>query len=101
MRDEGLRGAREGDGSAFSELVRDLQVPLCSHIARFVINDELGRDLMQETLIRAWTSLPELRSDQHFKAWLYRIATNLPRSPLPPARLIPRPPSPPPPAMPP
>jgi RNA polymerase sigma-70 factor (ECF subfamily) len=51
-------------------------------------NDELGRDLMQETLIRAWTSLPELRADQHFKAWLYRIATNLARSHLRRARLI-------------
>ena len=51
--DERLRRAREGDGSAFSELVRDLQVPLCSYVARMMGNDELGRDLMQETLIRA------------------------------------------------
>jgi RNA polymerase sigma-70 factor (ECF subfamily) len=87
-RDERLRRAREGDGSAFSELVRDLQVPLCSYVARMMGNDELGRDLMQETLIRAWTSLPELRADQHFKAWLYRIATNLARSHLRRARLI-------------
>jgi RNA polymerase sigma-70 factor (ECF subfamily) len=82
MHDERLRRAREGDGSAFSELVRDLQVPLCSYLARMMGNDELGRDLMQETLIRAWTNLPELRADQHFKAWLYRIATNLARSHL-------------------
>src|SRR5258708_21322198 len=86
--DERLRRAREGDGSAFSELVRDLQVPLCSYVARMVGNDELGRDLVQETLMRACTSLPELRADQHFKAWLYRIATNLARSHLRRARLI-------------
>ncbi|MBV9231897.1 MAG: RNA polymerase sigma factor [Chloroflexi bacterium] len=83
-----LRQAREGDGSAFSDLVRDLHAPLCSYLARLVGNDEFGRDLAQETLIRAWTSLPELREEQHFKAWLYRIATNLARSHLRRAYLI-------------
>ena len=51
-------------GFASGELVRDLQVPLCNYLARMVGSDELGRDLAQETLIRAWTSLPELRADQ-------------------------------------
>jgi RNA polymerase sigma-70 factor, ECF subfamily len=83
-----LRRAREGDGSAFTELVGDFHVPLCNYLARLVGSDELGRDLAQETLIRAWTSLPELREEQHFKAWLYRIATNLARSHLRHARLV-------------
>lgn len=83
-----MRRAREGDGSAFADLVRDLHAPLCTYLARLVDSDELGRDLAQETLIRAWTSLPELREEQHFKAWLYRIATNLARSHQRRARLI-------------
>ena len=83
-----LRRAREGDGSAFTALVGDFHVPLCNYLARLVGNDEVGRDLAQETLIRAWTSLPELREEQHFKAWLYRIATNLAHSHLRRARLI-------------
>jgi RNA polymerase sigma-70 factor, ECF subfamily len=86
--DDCLRRAREGDGSAFTELVSDFYVPLCSYLARLVGNDEVGRDLAQETLLRAWTSLPELREEQHFKAWLYRIATNLAHSHLRRARLI-------------
>jgi len=83
-----IRQAREGDESAFAALVRDLYAPLCTYLARLVGNDELGQDLAQETLIRAWTSLPELREEQYFKAWLYRIATNLARSQLRRARLI-------------
>jgi RNA polymerase sigma-70 factor (ECF subfamily) len=83
-----LRRVRAGDESAFSELVGDVQTPLCSYLARLVSNDEVGRDLAQETLMRAWTSLPELHDEQHFKAWLYRIATNLARSHLRRARLI-------------
>ena len=85
---ERLQRARGGDGSAFTELVSDFHTPLCSYLARMVGDDELGRDLAQETLIRAWTNLPELREEQHFKAWLYRIATNLARSHLRRARLI-------------
>ena len=83
-----VQRAREGDGSAFTELVRDFHAPLCTYLARLVGNDELGRDLAQETLLRAWTCLPELREEQHFKAWLYRIATNLAHSHLRRTRLI-------------
>ena len=83
-----IRHAREGDERAIAALVRDLQASLCSYLARLVGNDELGRDLAQEALIRAWTNLPELREEQFFKAWLYRIATNLARSHLRRAHMI-------------
>lgn len=86
--DDRLQRACAGDGGAFTELMGDFHAPLCTYLARMVGNDELGRDLAQETLIRAWTSLPELREAQHFKAWLYRIATNLARSQMRRARLI-------------
>ena len=79
---------RDGDEHAFTELVREFHTPLCTYLARLVGNDELGSDLAQETLIRAWTSLPTLREEQRFKAWLYRIATNLAHSHLRHARLI-------------
>lgn len=82
------RRTRAGDERAFTELVRQFHTPLCTYLARLVGNDELGRDLAQETLMRAWTSLPSLREEQHFKAWLYRIATNLAHSHLRRARLI-------------
>lgn len=83
-----IRQARAGDEHAFAALVHDLQAPLATYLARLVGNDELGRDLAQEALIRAWTSLPGLREEQYFKAWLYRIGTNLARSHLRRAHLI-------------
>jgi RNA polymerase sigma-70 factor, ECF subfamily len=83
-----LRRARGGDTGAFTELVSSIQVPLCSYLARLVGNTELGRDLTQETLIRAWTNLPELHEADHFKGWLYRIGTNLARSHLRRARRL-------------
>src|SRR5215467_68689 len=81
-REDRIRHAREGDESAFAALVCELQGPLCTYLARLVGNDELGRDLAQETFIRAWTRLPELHEERYFKPWLYRIATNLARSHL-------------------
>lgn len=78
----------EGNTAAFTELVHSYYTPIATYLARLVGNDELGRDLAQETFIRAWTSLPTLREKQYFKAWLYRIATNLARSHLRRARLI-------------
>jgi RNA polymerase sigma-70 factor (ECF subfamily) len=78
--EELVRRAREGDNSAFTELIRDIHIPLCTFLARLVGNDELGHDLAQETLLRAWKSLPGLREERYFKAWLYRIATNIAHS---------------------
>jgi RNA polymerase sigma-70 factor (ECF subfamily) len=36
-----------------------------------------AEDLTQETLVRAWRGLPQLREPQAARAWLYQIATNV------------------------
>ena len=39
---------------------------------------DLARDFTQETFIRAWRHLPQLRSgDYPVRPWLYRVARNL------------------------
>lgn len=80
--------ARAGDGQAFRELFQKYNGQVCTYLARLVGNDEMGRDLAQETFVRAWKSLPAIRSDAHFKAWLFRIATNIAMSHLRHARLV-------------
>lgn len=80
--------ARAGDGLAFRDLFQKYNGQVCTYLARLVGNDEVGRDLAQETFLRAWKSLPEIRSDAHFKAWLFRIATNIAISHLRHARLV-------------
>src|SRR5260370_32525474 len=74
--------ARAGDGLAFHDLFQQYNGQVCTYLARLVGNDEVGRDLARETFIRAWKSLPEIRSNAHFKPWLFRIATNIAISPL-------------------
>ena len=80
--------ARKGDGPAFALIFHQYNAALCSYLARLVGNDEIGRDLAQETFIRAWKSLPGLDGELQFKPWLYRIATNVARSHLRHERLV-------------
>src|ERR1051326_495852 len=80
--------ARAGDGLAFCDLFQKYNGQICSYLARLVGNDEVGRDLAQETFVRAWKNLPAIRSDEHFKAWLFRIATNIAMSHMRHARLV-------------
>jgi RNA polymerase sigma-70 factor, ECF subfamily len=80
--------ARTGDQKAFTQLYEYYNAPICTYIAHFVGNDEAGRDLAQETFIRAWKGLPKLQGDISFRPWLYRIATNVARTHLQRERLI-------------
>lgn len=80
--------ARAGDNSAFAALFQYYNGQICTYLARLVGNDEIGRDLAQETFIRAWKSLPQTQGELHFRSWLYRIATNTAISHLRRERLI-------------
>jgi RNA polymerase sigma-70 factor, ECF subfamily len=66
--------AREGDVTAFEDLVRRYRVPVY-RIAVRILNDPCSAaDTAQEAFVTAWRRLPEVRAEQAFAAWLYRIA---------------------------
>jgi RNA polymerase sigma-70 factor, ECF subfamily len=72
-----VKRARAGDRTAFEKLFQRYNAGICTYLAHKVGNDEDGRDLAQDTFLKAWQGLPGLRDVMHFKSWLYRIATNL------------------------
>jgi RNA polymerase sigma-70 factor (ECF subfamily) len=80
--------ARAGDRAAFTALFERYNARICRYLARLVGDDDLGRDLAQDTFLAAWRGLPGIQDDARFGPWLYRIATNLARSHLRRARLI-------------
>jgi len=80
--------ARQGDHEAFASLFEAYNARICNYLARLVGDEELGRDLAQDTLIAAWRSLPQTLDELRFGPWLYRIATNTARSHLRHARLL-------------
>ena len=68
--------ARKGDTDAFRQLFEAYHERIYHYIWQMVREDDLAADLTQETFIRAYRSLPELRDERAFPAWLYRIAVN-------------------------
>ncbi len=61
---------------AFEEVVRQYHQRLYWHIRKMVCNHEDANDVLQNTLIKAWTGLPLFRWEAQLYTWLYRIATN-------------------------
>lgn len=68
--------AMSGDRDAFSELVRRRQSWLRNLLRRLCRDPALADDLAQQVFLRAWRSLPTLRSVATFGAWLRRLAIN-------------------------
>ena len=69
--------ARIGDELAFDRLFQQYNARICTYLGRMVGNDEEGRDLAQETFIKAWQALASIKDETYFDTWLYRIATNV------------------------
>jgi RNA polymerase sigma factor (sigma-70 family) len=68
--------ARRGDRQAFAELARASGARLDA-TARLILRDpELAQDAVQETLIRAWRSLPGLRDPATFDHWLHSLVAH-------------------------
>ena len=72
------RVALLGDRKAFSILIEKYQSP----IRRFFFNltggdEELSKDLAQDTFLKAWLNIESFRAAAKFSSWLYRIAYNI------------------------
>ena len=62
--------------AAFSKIVQKYSEPLYWHIRRMVLSHDDTNDLMQNTFIKAWSSIDTFRGESHLSTWLYRIAIN-------------------------
>ena len=59
--------------AAFDQLVRRLNADLYRFAYWLSRDDAIAQDLVQETFLRAWRSLAELRDEKAAKAWLFTI----------------------------
>lgn len=72
-----VEDARRGDSDAFGELVRRYERRLLRVISRFVSDEELARDLAQETFLRVYERMDRFDASRRFGPWLFRIGVNL------------------------
>ena len=68
--------ARDGDRSAFDELVRRTHQGTYTLALRLTADEEDARDVTQEAYLRAYRGLRGYRGDAAFTTWLYRITAN-------------------------
>lgn len=61
---------------AFNGVIRAYSEPLYWQIRRLVQDHDDTNDLLQNTFIKAWSSLENFRGDAKLSTWLYKIAIN-------------------------
>lgn len=71
-----VAAARDGDQSAFEELVRATYAETYTLAYRLTSDEEDARDVVQESYLRAYRGLRRFRGDAQFSTWLYRITAN-------------------------
>jgi RNA polymerase sigma-70 factor, ECF subfamily len=68
-----IEQAQRGDREAFAQLAA-LEIDRLHATASLMLRDPyLAQDAVQETLLRCWRQLPNLRDVGRFHGWLYRI----------------------------
>ena len=76
MTEATLSRARAGDELAFRALTDPYRRELQLHCYRILGSAQDAEDLLQETMLAAWTGLEKFEARSSLRSWLYRIATN-------------------------
>ena len=71
---------RQGDQSAFEQMVARYWDRIYSMVHQLLRNPEDAEEVTQDAFIRAHRGLVNFRGESAFSTWLYQIATNLARN---------------------
>ncbi|HEY9757608.1 MAG TPA: sigma-70 family RNA polymerase sigma factor [Oculatellaceae cyanobacterium] len=72
-----VKACQKNNSIAFEELVRRNQKIISAALFKVAPDFNDRSDLVQETLIRIWRSLPTLRNPYAFRRWLNQLVKNL------------------------
>ncbi|HEX9601327.1 MAG TPA: sigma-70 family RNA polymerase sigma factor [Mariniflexile sp.] len=65
-----------GDANAFSVIVDHYKDLVYSLSLRMIKNREEAEEVLQDTFIKVYKSLPRFKGDSKFSTWIYKIAYN-------------------------
>lgn len=71
-----IQRSREGDPDAFTELMQSHMQNMYKTAKAILRSDEDVADAIQETIIRCWEKLWQLKEDKYFATWMTRILIN-------------------------
>ena len=71
------QGPGQLDESAFAALTERHRRELHVHCYRMLASFDEAQDAVQETFLKAWRGRSGFDGGPQFRAWLYRIATNV------------------------
>ena len=71
-----IEKARSGDDAAFNQIVQAYRKRILGTIARTIGRPEDVEDVGQEVFLRLYYSLDQLRTQEVFEPWLYRLTVN-------------------------
>ncbi len=74
--------AKKGDASALRQLFDRFQPEVMGFCMAAARDRDLAKDLVQETFVRAFLGLAQLRDERAFAGWLYATAGNVCRTRL-------------------
>ena len=72
-----IEAAKNGDETAFAEIVTRYRGPITNFLYRFLNDYEEAIDLAQETFVRVYFAIERYHTGFAFSTYIYRIATNL------------------------
>ena len=75
--EELMRRVAMGDEPAFRMLARRCVPPSIGLARRILVNAADAEEVVQEAMLRVWTSAPRWRPEARFRTWLYRVVVNL------------------------
>ena len=72
-----MQALQTGDDSALNELINRHREPLFHFVLRYLRNEILGCEVVQETFIRVYFKAKSFEPRSSVKTWIYAIALNL------------------------
>jgi RNA polymerase sigma-70 factor (ECF subfamily) len=73
---DAIKLGREGNIQALEAIYKHFSRPLFSLVYRYTYNREIAEDLLQDIFLKIFSHLQDIRNEDTFVGWIYRIAVN-------------------------